>query len=95
VVVIDALDECEQDGKNEILLCIQHHFVKLPGWFRVFVATMPEIPVLDKLKKFSPKYIEPDEEHKQESLDNILSRVVERISFRCLTWRQQPARPCC
>jgi WD40 repeat protein len=69
VVVVDALDECSEDlGKNEMLLCIQRHFLKLPIWIKFFVTTRPEVPIVEKLKKFSPTMIMPDEEHNRHDL---------------------------
>jgi hypothetical protein len=68
VVLIDALDECDDEGKNEVLLCIQRHFLKLPKWIKVYLTTRPEIPIVEKLKKFSPTFIEPSQSENRSDL---------------------------
>lgn len=94
VIFIDALDECDEEGKNEMLLCIQRHFHKLPVWVRIYVTTRPETPIMDKLKKFSPRHIEPDESNNRADLKLFFQDLLEQVGVEELTrntGRQQQA----
>ena len=32
IILIDALDECDHNGKNDLLDCIRNNFLELPEW---------------------------------------------------------------
>mmetsp|Transcript_23263 Transcript_23263/g.35895 ORF Transcript_23263/g.35895 Transcript_23263/m.35895 type:complete len:1396 (-) Transcript_23263:2625-6812(-) len=61
VILVDALDECQHEGQNSILDCIQRNFLDLPSWLRIFVTTRPEIPVMHKLKRFKQELVKPED----------------------------------
>ncbi|XP_044182631.1 uncharacterized protein LOC114962403 [Acropora millepora] len=61
-VVLDALDESEYQGRNDLLDVIAEHFKKLPPWLRFLVTTRPEINICDSLKALKPLLLEPDDE---------------------------------
>ena len=62
LVVLDALDESEYQGRNDLLDVVAKHFNKLPPWLRFFVTTRPEITICDSLKDLKPLLLEPDDE---------------------------------
>ena len=62
VVVIDALDESEYQGRNELVDVIAKYFNKLPLWIRFLVTTRPEINIVEKLKSLQPLLLEPNDE---------------------------------
>ena len=62
LVVLDALDESEYQGRNDLLDLIAKHFKKLPHWLRFLVTTRPEINISDSLKDLKPLLLEPDDE---------------------------------
>ena len=62
LVVLDALDESEYQGRNDLLDVIAEHFKKLPHWLRFLVTTRPEINICDSLKDLKPLLLEPDDE---------------------------------
>ena len=62
LVVLDALDESEFQGRNDLLDVIAKHFKKLPLWLRFLVTTRPEINIFDSLKDLKPLLLEPDDE---------------------------------
>ena len=37
IILIDALDECDHSGKNDLLDCIRDHFLELPEWLGFFL----------------------------------------------------------
>ena len=55
IILIDALDECDHNGKNDLLNCIRDHFLKLPEWLGFFLTTRPEVNIMKKLGKFHPE----------------------------------------
>ena len=62
LVVLDALDESEYQGRNDLLDVIAKHFKKLPHWLRFLVTTRPEINICDSLKDLKPLLLEPNDE---------------------------------
>ena len=62
LVVIDALDESEYQGRNDLLDVIANLFKNLPLWLRFLVTTRPEINIWDSLKDFQPLLLEPKDE---------------------------------
>ena len=53
-VVIDALDESQYQGRNDLLDVISRLFKNLPLWLRFFVTTRPEVNIWDSLKDLQP-----------------------------------------
>ena len=62
LVVIDALDESQYQGRNELLDVISSLFKNLPLWLRFFVTTRPEVNIWDSLKDLRPLRLEPKDE---------------------------------
>ena len=62
LVVLDALDESEYQGRNDLLDVIAKHFKKLPHYLRFLVTTRPEINICDSLKDLKPLLLEPNDE---------------------------------
>ncbi|XP_068742720.1 uncharacterized protein [Montipora capricornis] len=62
LVVIDALDESQYQGRNELLDVISSLFKDLPLWLRFFVTTRPEVNIWDSLKDLRPLRLEPKDE---------------------------------
>ncbi|XP_068674200.1 uncharacterized protein [Montipora foliosa] len=74
LVVIDALDESEYQGRNDLLDLIANLFKNLPLWLRFLVTTRPEVNIWDTLKDLQPLILEPKDE------DNL---KVIRFYFEC------------
>ena len=62
IILIDALDECDHNGKNDLLDCIRDHFLELPDWIGFFLTTRPEVNIMKKLGKFHPEELIADSE---------------------------------
>ncbi|XP_068674201.1 uncharacterized protein [Montipora foliosa] len=62
LVVIDALDESEYQGRNDLLDVIAKLFKNLPLWLRFLVTTRPEVNIWDNLKDLQPLILEPKDE---------------------------------
>ena len=79
LVIIDALDESEYQGRNELLDVIAKCFNKLPLWIRFLVTTRPEINICDSLKGLQPLLLEPSDE---ENLKDIRFLFEKRLSCK-------------
>ena len=77
LVIVDALDESEYQGRNELLDVIAKCFNKLPLWIRFLVTTRPEINICDSLKGLQPLLLEPSDE---ENLKDIRFLFEKRLS---------------
>ncbi|CAH3186004.1 unnamed protein product, partial [Porites lobata] len=77
LLVIDGLDECEYQRRNELLDVIANHFSTLPVWLRFFVTTRPEINIADRLQKFNPFQLEQDDEENVEDIRLFLERQLQ------------------
>ena len=56
------MDECDHNGKNDLLDCIRDHFLELPEWLGFFLTTRPEVNIMKKLGKFHPEELIADSE---------------------------------
>ena len=74
LVVIDALDESEYQGRNELLEVIAKYFNKLPIWIRFLVTTRPEINIWDSLKGLRPLLLEPNDEENIKDIRHLFER---------------------
>ncbi|XP_046858113.1 uncharacterized protein LOC124451508 [Xenia sp. Carnegie-2017] len=74
LLVIDALDESEVDGKSELLELIAEEFDRLPKWIKIFITSRPELPVQKELKDMNPVEIKtkPRDENNEEDLHKYL-----------------------
>ncbi|XP_068760733.1 uncharacterized protein [Montipora capricornis] len=62
LVVIDAVDESEYQGRNDLLDVIANLFKSLPLWLRFLVTTRPEVNIWNSLKDLQPLLLEPKDE---------------------------------
>ncbi|XP_068761734.1 uncharacterized protein [Montipora capricornis] len=62
LVVIDAVDESEYQGRNDLLDVIANLFKNLPLWLRFLVTTRPEVNIWNSLKDLQPLLLEPKDE---------------------------------
>ena len=77
VVVIDGLDECEYESKNEILRLISLKFPRLPQWLKFFVTSRPEVNVMERLQILKPFVLKQDD---AENIKDIKSFVRSNLS---------------
>ena len=79
LMVIDGLDECEFQDRNELLDVIANHFSTLPVWLRFFVTTRPEINIADRLQKFNPIQLKQDDEENVKDIRLFLNRQLSNV----------------
>ena len=79
LVVIDALDESEYQGRSELLEVIDKYFNKLPIWIRFLVTTRPEINIWDSLKGLRPLLLEPNNEENVKDIRHLFERHLSHM----------------
>ena len=79
LMVIDGLDECEFQHRNELLDVIANHFSTLPVWLRFFVTTRPEINIADVLRKFNPVRLEQDDKENVKDIRLFINRQLSNV----------------
>ena len=97
LVIVDALDESEYQGRNELLDVIAKCFNKLPLWIRFLVTTRPEINICESLKGLQPLVLEPSDEENlkdirflfEKRLSCILQRENHEVIFRKLVQKSE------
>ncbi|XP_046857554.1 uncharacterized protein LOC124450948 [Xenia sp. Carnegie-2017] len=74
LLVIDALDESQVDGKSELLELIVEEFDRLPKWIKIFITSRPELPVQKELKEMNPVEIttHPRDKNNEKDLHKYL-----------------------
>lgn len=94
VLIIDALDEAQNDLKNDILDVIASDFGKTPKWLRLLITSRPESLILKKLGKYSPVTIDDNADNDNDIygyLRHVLkdvvvedkTNIIQRIADRC------------
>ena len=68
LIVMDALDESETDGKSELLELISDEFPDLPKWIKILITSRPELQVKKKLERFKPLEVLPQDYNQLEDL---------------------------
>jgi len=69
LLVVDALDECEYDGRNELLDVIMSQFHKLPSWIKFIVTGRPENAMADKLTHLRPFVLRASDENNERDIE--------------------------
>ncbi len=60
LIVIDALDECQQ-GKFELIDLVRNHFHKFPKFIRFLITTRSEKDIARKFQEFNPLFLKRDD----------------------------------
>lgn len=55
-VIIDAIDECEFEFRNDLLNLINREFIKLPHWLHVIITARSDQKIVQKLKRLKPHF---------------------------------------
>ena len=89
LVIIDALDETENESREDFLDLIKHHFPLLPEWLLFFVTSRPEDSVQSRLKKYNPsiKICSGNSDQQnfyQQHKQDIQNFLEKRINFPCV-----------
>ena len=77
MVVLDAVDESEYNGRQDFANLIAHHLHKLPSYIRFVITTRPVQNLLNTFVKLNPLYITPDDERNLSDLKLVLSKKIQ------------------
>ena len=89
LVIIDALDETENESREDFLDLIKHRFPLLPEWLVFFVTSRPEDSVKSRLKRYNPcvKICSGNSDQQnfyQQHKQDIQNFLEKRINFPCV-----------
>ncbi|XP_068731532.1 uncharacterized protein [Montipora capricornis] len=79
LMVIDALDESDFQGRNELLDVIGNHFCRLPCWIRFLCTTRPERNIEEALKHLKPFLLESNDDKNMEDIKWFLEERVQHV----------------
>ncbi|XP_078356135.1 uncharacterized protein LOC144640946 isoform X1 [Oculina patagonica] len=79
LTVIDGLDECEYQERNELLDVICNHFYKLPCWIRFLCTTRPERNIAEALKHLKPFQLESNDEKNAVDIKRFFQKRTEHL----------------
>ena len=82
LIVLDAVDESEYYGRNELANLISNHLHTLPSYIRFLITTRPEKNLIEKFKQLNPLYIEPNDERNLFDLKLVLQGRISEASAR-------------
>jgi len=80
LVVIDALDEAPNGGRNEIAEFIAAHWRDVPPWLRLVITSRPDPAVMTRLAAYKPYVLNAESPENIEDLRSFLNFVLQRMS---------------
>ena len=69
LLLVDALDECKYDGRNELMDVIAWHFHKLPTWIKFLVTGRTEKEMEQRLQTLQPFVLFPLDDKNQRDIE--------------------------
>ena len=79
LLVVDALDECECEGRNELLDVIKTQFHKLPSWIKFVITGRPENEMVDKLAHLKPFILDRLDENNEKDIELFFEDSLKRL----------------
>ena len=87
-VIIDAIDECDFEFRNDLLKLIIREFTKLPLWLNVIITTRSDQKVLQKLKRIKQVFeLQPNDPRNIADIRIYLSNIL-RSRMTCEEFNQ-------
>ena len=89
VILIDALDEATEKGKNELASFIASEFDRTPAWMRLVITSRPEPEVTHPLQALTPYVLDASAKENEENMREYLGRELqpftgaEPVPFAC------------
>ena len=76
LIILDAVDEAELDGRDELGSLISKHFPQLPSYLRFLATTRQEKSLMEKFNKYNPLCIEHDDKRNLNDLKLVLQHKI-------------------
>ena len=83
LLLVDALDECEYDGRNRLLDVIMSQFHKLPTWIKFLVTGRPENQMAKKLEHLNPLVLDARDKNNQKDIEVFFEDSLRDILPSC------------
>ncbi len=77
LILIDALDEATENGRNELASFIASEADKLPDWMRLIITSRPEPEVTTPLQGLRPYQLDASRKENKEDLRTYLQRELQ------------------
>ena len=82
LIVLDAVDECENKGRDGLANLISNHLHKLPPYIRFLITTRPEKNLTAKFAKLNPLYINSNDARNLCDVKMVLRETISQASDR-------------
>ena len=82
LIILDAVDECENKGRDELANLISNHLHKLPPYIRFLITTRPEKNLTAKFAKLNPLYINSNDARNLCDVKMVLRETISQASDR-------------
>ena len=92
VLVLDALDECAEDGVKEVLKLITSNLDQLPAFLKIFVTSRPESHIADILNAGNPDITQHGRQVYQQVIDPSGDENAVRAFFKAALSNSEVAR---
>ena len=79
LLVVDAVDECEHQGRNELFDMIRTQFHKLPSWIKFVITGRTGQAMIDKLAHFNPFVLHPSDEKNEKDIELFFEESLRRL----------------
>ena len=76
-ILIDALDEATQGGKNQLSELIASEFGRAPKWLRLIITSRPELEVMHPLQELTPYMLDTADPENEQDIREYLSRELK------------------
>ena len=80
LIVIDALDEASEGGRNELANFIASEFSKTPPWLRLIITSRPDPEVVYPLQALTPYILEASSQENITDLRSYLHKEIKIFS---------------
>lgn len=80
LLIIDALDEATEGGKNELASFIAREFLKTPHWLRLIITSRPDLEVVHSLQGLDPYFLNTGSDENQLDIAEYLERELQTFS---------------
>ena len=79
LLVIDALDEAEYHGRNELMDIMSSYFARLPKWLKFLVTSRADVNAVAKLKDLNPLEITPEHADNLKDIELFLREKLQAL----------------
>ena len=79
LLVIDALDEAEYHGRNELMDIMSSYFARLPKWLKFLVTSRADVNAVAKLKDLNPLEITPEHADNLKDVELFLREKLQAL----------------